>query len=121
MANPPARRESVACVLPTHIRSCETDVKIKTARKSPKYRTATPVVVARMMYPTAPITPNRATNGPRIRVRSDTHAVPTISIQHRKYGGALSPLDWIAEKAPISEMMVGTKRGSDAKHTLQPK
>lgn len=38
-----------------------------------------------------------------------------------KYGGADSPLDVIVVKWPISEMMVGTKSGSDAKDTLYEK
>jgi hypothetical protein len=35
--------------------------------------------------------------------------------------GAERPLDWMGVNAPVSDMMVGTKRGKDAKQTLHPK
>jgi hypothetical protein len=41
--------------------------------------------------------------------------------KQKKYGGADSPFDWIVVKAPICDIMVGTKRGKEAKQTLQPK
>ena len=47
MARPAARLESVAWVLPTQVRSRATDMKLCVAKKRPKYRGATPVVVPR--------------------------------------------------------------------------
>ena len=73
------------------------------------------------MYPIAAIRAAPATNGPRTPTRSEMNALATITIKHNTYGGAERPLDWIALNLPISEMIVGTKRGRDAKQTLQPK
>jgi hypothetical protein len=73
------------------------------------------------MYPIAATNPAPATKGPRTPTLSEMKAHVTILMKHRTYGGAERPFDWIAVKAPISEMMVGTKRGSEAKQTLQPK
>jgi hypothetical protein len=38
--------------------------------------------------------------------------------KHARYGGAERPFDWTSENEPISEMIVGTKSGSEAKETL---
>lgn len=38
--------------------------------------------------------------------------------KHNRYGGADRPLDWMSLKLPMLEMMVGTKRGSEANETL---
>ena len=46
------------------------------------------------------------------------NAVVTMTKKVSKYGGALRPWLWIVVKEPISEMMVGTKSGRDAKQTL---
>jgi hypothetical protein len=101
--------------------NCATLTKISTDRNSAKYRGATPLVVPKMIYPIAPTMPKPATNGPRTPTRSEIQATAQITIQQSRKGGAERPLDCEAVKAPISEMMVGTKRGRLAKQTLQPK
>lgn len=121
IASPAARLESVACVFATQDRIRATDVNMSVARKMPKYRTGTELCVARRRYPIAATNAAPATNGPRTPTRSETKAQVTIQIKHSTYGGAERPFDWIEVKRPISEMIVGTKRGSEAKQTLQPK
>jgi hypothetical protein len=75
-------------------------------------------VVALMMNPMPARVAARAQNGPRILNLSDSQQKEMIVKKQRMYGGAERPWDWMRVKAPISEMMVGTKSGREAKDTL---
>jgi len=61
------------------------------------------------------------TNGPRMPTLSVVQAVIRITKKQRRYGGAVRPCDCTVVNSPISEMMVGTKRGREAKPTLTEK
>lgn len=98
-----------------------TDTKMRTARKHPAYLVAMPVVVASMMNPTAAIRDIAAENGPLIPNLSAAQAVRIIMMKQKAYGGADIPFDWMIVNVPISEMMVGRKRGNEANDTAQPK
>ena len=74
--------------------------------------------MALMMNPMPARVAARAQKGPRILNLSDSQQKAMIVKKHRIYGGAERPWDWIRVKVPISEMMVGTKRGREAKDTL---
>lgn len=76
------------------------------------------VVDALITKPTPPSVAASAQNGPRILNLSESQQSVMMVKKQRTYGGAERPWDWILEKAPISEMMVGTNNGSDANETL---
>lgn len=63
----------------------------------------------------------KAQKGPRMRSLSDTIETTMITMKQSRYGGAVIPLDWISVKLPISETIVGRKRGREAKLTLLQK
>jgi hypothetical protein len=102
----------------THARSRATDAKISTDKKMLKYRGPVVSVVALMMNPMPARVAASAQKGPRILNLSDSQQKAMIVKKQRMYGGAERPWDWMRVKAPISEMMVGTKRGREAKDTL---
>jgi len=119
--SPAARFVSVAVLFATQGKITETLINIWVARNMPKYLGAVELVVAKMMKPIAAIMAAALRNGPRILNLSESQQKLIMPMKQRRYGGAASPLDWRAVKEPISEIIVGRKRGRDAKETLQPK
>jgi hypothetical protein len=115
---PPARLLSVEWIFDTHASSSATDAKISTDRKILKYRGPVVLVVALMIKPIPARVAARAQNGPRILNLSDSQQNEMTVKKQKMYGGADSPWDWMRVKVPISAMMVGTKRGREAKETL---
>lgn len=95
-----------------------TEANMQTDRKVEKYLGPVVVVVALMMNPIPAIVDASTTNGPRTVKRSERKQKRRMMKKQKRYGGADSPLDWIRENEPISEMIVGRKRGRDAKETL---
>ena len=98
-----------------------TQTKMLMAMKIPRYRPATLVQVPSRMYPIAAKRLKKVTKGPRMPTLSVVQAVIKMTKKQSRYGGAVRPCDWTVVNSPISEIIVGTNSGREAKPTLTEK
>lgn len=115
---PPALLELVWFVFAFQMRTMDVVTNMRTAKNVPIYLDVTDLVVPSRMKPIAESKAKKAANGPRRRTLSERMLIIMIRRKHKKYGGARRPFASTVVKLPISETIVGRKRGREAKLTL---